>query len=218
MLKPPSIYPGDAALKRLLKRYACPAPFHVVRMRFWGAITSPSLDVSPITTLQRLWSNGPPEFADVDEANAFLQPMMSLWNELAHHQDGSPKLKLEKIGKIDTRERLHAAVKLRVEELYDGFMEGFADEKVEFDVPQGVGQPVHRVEKAIELLAVTRNTFAQVPSAEDAAMFAESVRAFPMIDEAVHADLNAIAIAVKRWRQEQLGRKRRAPKARDPLH
>jgi hypothetical protein len=34
MSKPKYPYAGDAALKALLDRYRCPAPFHVVRMRF----------------------------------------------------------------------------------------------------------------------------------------------------------------------------------------
>jgi hypothetical protein len=208
---------SDAAVKRLLERYGCPAPFHVVRMRFWGAIASPSFEVSPITTMQRLWSNGPPEFANVREANAFLKPMMSLWNDLTRYQDGSLKLGLQKVGKIDTRERLHAAAALRVEELYDGFMEGFTDGKTEIDVPPVVAECVRRVEKAIELLAMTRNTFANAPGPDDDAILAETVRAFPMIDEAVQTELNAIAVAVKRWRREQLGVKRKT-KSRGTAH
>lgn len=40
MSKPKFPYAGDADLKRLLERYRYPAPFHVVRMRFWGDIVS----------------------------------------------------------------------------------------------------------------------------------------------------------------------------------
>src|SRR5215813_12777411 len=65
MREPKSEYVGDDAVKRLLRRYRCPAPFHVVRMRFWGAIASPSSEISMITIIQRLWSNGPPQFVDV---------------------------------------------------------------------------------------------------------------------------------------------------------
>jgi len=218
MRKPKSAYVGDAALKRLLQRYRCPAPFHVVRMRFWGAIASPSAEISIITTMQRLWSNGPPEFAGVREANAFLRPMMSLWNELTRYQDGSPKLELEKIGPIDTREKLHAATKLRVEELYDGFFEGFTDGKAQFDVPQGTAKIVHRVERAIEALATTRNTFAKPPRRDDEAIFAECAGAFPTIDAAVQDDLNAIAVAIKRWRAEGLDEMHTEHKDRGTLH
>jgi hypothetical protein len=218
MRKPKSTYVGDAALKRLLQRYRCPAPFHVVRMRFWGAIASPSSEISFITVMQRLWSNGAPQFADVPEANAFLQSLRSLWNELTRYQDGSPKLKLQKIGIIDTREKLHAATKLRVGELHDGFLEGFMDGKTNIDVPPGTSELVGRVEKAIELLATMRNTFAQAPGRDDDAILAECVHNFPMIDEAVHADLNAIAIAVKRWRGKRLDEKSPEAKRRGTLH
>ena len=96
---------------------------HDVRMRFWGEIVSPSLQASPIKTIESLWPNGLPNFEDRKEANAFFQALMGLWNNVARFQDGS--LKLQKVDKVDTREALHAAGKLRVEELLDGFMHGF---------------------------------------------------------------------------------------------
>jgi hypothetical protein len=218
MPKRKAAYAGDDAVKRLLQRYRCPAPFHVVRMRFWGAIASPSFDVSPITAIQGLWSNGPPEFKDAREANTFLKPMMSLWNELTRYQDGSPRLELERIGEIDTRERLHAAAKLRAEELYDGFLEGFTGGQTEIDVPPGVGDLIRSVEKGTEVFFMIRNTFAKPPGPEDDAILAECAGNFPMVDHAVQADLNAIAVAVKRWRKERLGSKGKQPKRRGTLH
>src|SRR6266699_6921424 len=117
MPKPTFPYAGAAALKRLLERYRCPAPLHVVRMRFWGEIVSPSLQASPVKTIESFWPTGLPTFNNSAEANAFFQALMSLWNNVARFQDGSPPLKLQKIGGIDTREALHAAATLRVEEL-----------------------------------------------------------------------------------------------------
>lgn len=203
MSKPKFPYAGDAALKRLLEGYRCPAPFHVVRMRFWGETVSPSLQASPIKTIESLWPNGLPTFEDGKEANAFFQALMSLWNNVARFQDGS--LKLQKVDKVDTREALHAAAKLRVEELYDGFMQGFTGGNQQIDVPPGVGDLLARIEKGIELLATTRNTLSKPPGPEDAAMLAELSGIFPEVDRAVQADLNAIAVAVKNWRKERLG-------------
>ena len=140
---------------------------------------------------------------------------MSSWNNVVV-QDGS--LKLQKVDKIDTREALHAAAKLRVEELYDGFMQGFTGGNRQIDVPPGVGHLLVRAEKGIEPLATTRNTFAKPPGPEDAAMFAELRRVFPAVDRAVQADLNAIAIAVKNWRKEQLGALRGQATTRGNLH
>src|SRR5262245_52061294 len=80
MSKPKFPYAGDANLKRLLERYRCPLPFHVVRMRFWGEIVSPSLRASPIKTIESFWPNGLPAFGDAAQANAFFQALMGLWN------------------------------------------------------------------------------------------------------------------------------------------
>ena len=216
MPKPKFPYAGDTALKRLLERYRCPAPFQVVRMRFWGEIVSPSPQTSPIKTIESLWPNGLPTFEDGNEANAFFRALMSLWNNVARFQDGS--LKLQKVDKIDTRESLYAAAKLRVEELYDGFIHGFTCGNQQIDVPPGVGDLLRRVEKSIELLATTRNTFAKSPGPEDAEMLAELSAVFPEVDRAVQADLNAIAVAVKNWRKKQLGTLRGQATTRGNLH
>jgi hypothetical protein len=216
MAKPKFPYAGDAALKRLLDHYRCPFPFHVIRMRFWGEIVSPSLQASPIKTIESLWPDGLPTFEDGEEANAFFQALMSLWNNVTRFQDGS--LKLQKVDRIDTREALQAAAKLRVEELHDGFMQGFTGGNRQIDVPPRVGDLLARIEKGIELIAMTRNTFAKPPGSDDAAMLAELRRVFPEVDRAVQADLNAIAIAVKDWRKDQLRALRSQARGRDNLH
>lgn len=218
MTKPKFPYSGDGPLKRFLERYDCPAPFHVVRMRFWGEIVSPSFQTSPIKTIQGLWPDGLPAFGDNEEANAFFQTLMGLWNNVARFQDGSPPLKLQKVGNIDTRDALYAAAKLRVEELHDGFMHGFTGGNQQIDVPPGVGDLLKRLEKGIELLAMTRNTFAKPPGPGDAAMLSELWDAFPEVDQAVQADLNAIAVAVKEWRKSQLDQRFGQRAIRHNLH
>jgi hypothetical protein len=81
-------------------------------------IVSPVLELSPIKTIEGFWPNGLP----------------TLWNNLARFQSGSPPLTLQKVGNVDTCEALHAAAKLRVEELYDGFMLGFTGGNQQMDV------------------------------------------------------------------------------------
>ena len=193
-------YAGDGAIQKLLKRYGCPTPFHVVRMRFWGEIVSPGQKVSPAKTIESFWPAGLPTFKSADEANAFFQALMGLWNRLAGYQSGSPSLKLTKLGAIDSREGLHAAATIRVEELYEGFMPGFTGGQADLDVPAGVGDLLTRMEKGIELLATARNTFGQPPGPEDAGILAELSGMFPVVDRALNDDLNAIAVAVTRWR------------------
>ncbi|MBM3950259.1 MAG: hypothetical protein FJ311_02255 [Rhodospirillales bacterium] len=204
MKKPNLPYVGDAAMRRFLERHGCSKPFHVVRMRFWGEIVSPSLKASPIATIQGLWPGGLPEFESEREANDFFQTMLGLWNRMAKFQDGSPGVKLQKVGRLDMRESLHDAANLRVEELHDGFLHGFMGGGDRIDVPPGVGELLGRVEKGIELLATTRNTFAKPPGPDDAQMMTELARVFPEVDHAMHADLNAIAVEVRKWRIERV--------------
>jgi len=205
MAKPKTRYIGDGPMRRLLERYDCPFGLHVVRMRLWGEIVSPRWDASPIKTIESLWPEGLPTFESTDEANRFFGALMGLWNRMARHQDGKPPLRLTAIDVVRTRDDLRAAASLRVEELLDGFTEGFTGGEESMDVPSGVGDLVTRVEKGIELLATARNTFSRPPGPDDAEMVAEFVEAFGEIDRAVQADLNAIAVAVKAWRRTVIG-------------
>ena len=202
--KPDLSYPGDDAVRRVLVRYRCPTPFHVVRMRLWGEIVRPSLGASPVKTIVSLWPDGMPIFTNADEANGFFQALMSLWNRMAKFQGGSPPLKLQKVGHIDTREALREAANLRAEELRDGFMKGFTGGNRHIDVPPGVSDLLIRVEKGIELLATARNTLARPPGPDDDAILAELTKVFPVVDRATQSDLNAIAIACKEWRKTEV--------------
>ena len=181
-------------------RYGCPAPFHVVRMRFWGAIASPLPDVLPAKIIEGLWTAGSPPLKDTSEAEQFFRSLLGLWNHMARFQTGSPPLQLMKVSGFETRELLHGAAKHRVEELYDGFMRGFTGGHEAIDVPNGVGGFLCQVERTIEFFAKVRNTFARPPGLEDEAMRVELARVFVQLDQLVHKDLNLIALAVRRWR------------------
>ncbi len=219
MAKPKFPYVGDAAMRRFLKLHNCPTPFHVARMRFWGEIASPSLQVSPVKTISSLWPDGLPTFENGDETNRFFQTLMGLWNRMARHQDASSPVKLQTVDRPSTRDALREAAAMRVDELYDGFMHGFTGGHREMDVPPGVADLLSRVEKGIELFATTRNTFAKPPGPDDAEMLMELARVFPEVDHAVQADLNAIAVAVKEWRKSHLpGALNRLAAKSGPLH
>jgi hypothetical protein len=52
----------DDQVRALLKRYACPVPFHEIRTRFLGNIASPVMSASPLDTVKELWGGELPEF------------------------------------------------------------------------------------------------------------------------------------------------------------
>ena len=53
---------SDDEVRALLARYECPLPFHEVRTLFLGNIASPSVGLSPIRVIERLWGGELPEF------------------------------------------------------------------------------------------------------------------------------------------------------------
>ena len=71
-------YSGDAAFQRFLEKCNCPTPFHVVRMRFLGAIASLALDARPIKTIESFWDGDLPVFDREGETSTFFQVMMGL--------------------------------------------------------------------------------------------------------------------------------------------
>ena len=62
----------EKAIRALLERHDCPVPFHEVRTRFLGNITTPALDASPLQIVQGLWGGELPVFDSMDEANALI--------------------------------------------------------------------------------------------------------------------------------------------------
>ena len=123
-------YVGSKTVRALLERYACPIPFHVVRMRFLGNIATPKLDASPIETIKSLWGGELPEFDNSAAVNELLGVMMRLWNELARHQSVTKSVQLVRMTVKPDPGNLIRLCQTRTEEL-EGFIDGlFGDEEV----------------------------------------------------------------------------------------
>ena len=116
-------YVGTKTVRALLERYACPIPFHVVRMRFLGNIATPKLDASPIETIKSLWGGELPEFDNMAASNELLEAMMSLWNELARHQSVTKPVRLVRMAVKQDPDDLRRLCQTRTEEL-EGFIDG----------------------------------------------------------------------------------------------
>lgn len=138
-MKPPKPrYPGDAAIDKLMARYGCPTPFHVVRMRALGEIVSLKSRTNPIDVIKSFWGDGFPSFEDEAEANRFFNLMLAQWNHMARHwsgraaggsaRAGPPRVKLSKTGRLRNWDDITTALRRRAEEIRDGFLAGFAHE------------------------------------------------------------------------------------------
>ena len=123
-------YVGTKTVRALLERYACPTPFHIVRMRFLGNIATPKLDASPIGTIKSFWGGELPEFDNRAAVNELFEAMLSLWNELARHQSITKPVQLVRMAIKPDPGNLIRLCQTRTEEL-EGFIDGlFGDEEV----------------------------------------------------------------------------------------
>ena len=138
-------YPGDAAMEMFLRKHQCPTPFHVVRMRFLGEIASLKFDASPISTVRSFWDGDLPVFDGEGSANAFFQMMMSIWNRMSRHQDGV-LVKLAKPKKLRNWDEISTVLRMRAEEVRDGFLNGFAlsDDQ---HLPDALSDAIHRLKE-----------------------------------------------------------------------
>ncbi len=144
---PPSA--TDDEVRRLLDRYKCPVPFHVVRTRFLGNIASPGIAESPMKAVSALWGGELPEFESLDAANELIAALvMGLWNRLTRHQQRSAPFRLTRLEVSATREGLAKLASLRREEL-EGFVEGLFGANESLDLPE-------RAHKAMDVLANIR--------------------------------------------------------------
>lgn len=146
---------SDDEVRALLARYNCPLPFHEVRTLFLGNIASPSVGLSPIRVIERLWGGELPEFESIDAANELIGALvMGLWNWLTRHQDRSEPFRLTRIQTDPTRERLASLALMRRQEL-DGFVEGLFGAQKSIDLPE-------RAHRALDSLGEMRAGFATV--------------------------------------------------------
>jgi hypothetical protein len=112
----------DKEVRALLEHYRCPVPFHEVRAWFLGNIATPTVGVSPIKMVERLWSGELPEFKSADAANELMGALiMALWNRLTRHQERSALFRLVRPDVMATREGLATLAMIRCQEL-DGFV------------------------------------------------------------------------------------------------
>jgi hypothetical protein len=140
---------SDAEVIALLKRYACPTPFHAVRTQFLGNIASPVMGASPMETVKQLWGGVLPTFDSMDAVNELLNVLVAgLWNRLTAHQSSRNPFRLLRFDVAPTRAGLKELALIRRQEL-DGFVEGLFGPEEHIDLPE-------RAHEALGVLAELR--------------------------------------------------------------
>jgi len=201
MVDPIIRYAGDQKMRDLLRRYACPVPFHTVRTRFMGNIATPQLDASPARMIESFWGGALPEFEDTNAANDLFQGLLSLWNHLTKHQSRSRPFRLVREATAPSLDDLRRLCQTRTEEI-EGFGVGLfgADDDEEIALPTRAIQGMARLDEIdAEILGFARvlNDSAQSPTEGE---IAETLRQLKALTRTAETEIHAVLLACVRAR------------------
>jgi hypothetical protein len=173
----------------VLERYNCPHPPTVVRMRFWGAINSPAVRISPLEEIDALWSGKRRPFETEDEAQAFYDVMIGFWNALAENRASGKPVTFATRSGLKTIDGLKSAMASRHAELSDGFFSGFIGNLRPRDpVESGIDRNLDKLSDEIEELMEGPIGPGNVNKVRSR-FVALDKRAQKLVNQAVHADV-----------------------------
>lgn len=196
-------YVGDARVRKLLREYGCPTPFHAVRTRLLGNIATPRLDASPLQVIQKLWGDELPEFEDVGGANALFQAMMTLWNHLAKHQSQSKPFRLVREPSKIARDNLLELCRTRTEEI-EGFVDGLFGNDESVDLPE---RAVEGTEQLGKINAMLHGVICLLEDPDQAGTdreLADTFRNVKELSSIAEEELHAVILACVHARREGL--------------
>jgi hypothetical protein len=195
----------DGAIRTLLKRYACPLPYHQVRARFMGNIATPAMNASPMKEVQRLWNDDLPDFESQKEAEAFFAALLQgLWNGLSTHQKRSDPFKLGRLNTAPANyEYLARLGKVRREEI-DGFVDGLFAGQDEMDFPESAHKAVGTLGELRALFAATEEMALRPPGPADVATLEQTVKHLRELTRIAEVEINTIIQSCRRARQQML--------------
>lgn len=204
MVNPAIKYVGDARIRDLLARYACPVPFHAVRTRFLGNIATLRLDASPVQAVTGLWDGELPEVDDMDELNRLFQDLIGLWNDLTKHQSRTKPFRLMRDAAGSTADDLTRLCRMRTEEI-EGFVEGLFGDAEEMDLPERAHEGMERLGEIDAMLhgivELLQREPEQASSESDLAAAFRNVRELTRIAE---KELHAVVLSCKRARAQAI--------------
>lgn len=195
----------DGAIRALLKRYACPSPYHQVRARFMGNIATPAMNASPMKEVQRLWNDDLPVFESQKEAEAFFAALLQgLWNGLSAHQKRSDPFKLGRVNAAPVSyEYLAHLGSVRREEI-DGFLDGLFAGQDEMDFPESAHKAVGILGELRALVAATEEMALNPPGPADVATLEQTVKHLRELTRIAEVEINTIIQSCRKARQQML--------------
>ena len=201
--KPPAGKLKANDIKRLLKRYDCPLPYHAVRARFLGCIACPAIDTHPVQALTALWHGTMSEIENIEDANELMQGLINgVWNPLTVLLSANKPFHLARLRAPSNSAGLKRFAETRVSEI-DAFVDGLFDGEEAIELPD----TAHAAVEALSELASFFESFAQFayePATE--VEFGETVGHAQQLSYIAEQEINEAVQACTKTRHAALSR------------
>lgn len=208
---------SEQAIRVTLGQYKCPLPFEAVRTTLLGNISSPQLDLSPMTAITSIWGGRMPEFSSETEVQPFFEILAGLWNQLVQHQNSRQPFRLVRPSVEPTRQSLVALALTRKMELA-GFVNGLFGDAEQMHLPEKGHQAIEKLAEAHAMFAGAAELLAddaKPASSEQLVEFARNAQQMTLIAETL---INKAIQSCKRARANHLEAMAKMPTERRILH
>lgn len=191
-------------VRDLLRKYACPVPYHEVRTRFLGNIATPKLSASPLNIAKGLWGGEFPEVESIEDLNRLIDILINgLWNALTIHQKRNEPFRLVKVPVEPSVAILARLALVRRQEL-DGFVEGLFDGADEIDLPEKANASLGALAEMRAIMAGAHDLAARSVSPPDAAEFQETFRRLRELTRVMEKEINVVVLDCARARRQMM--------------
>ena len=195
----------DSQLVRgLLRRYACPVPYHEVRTRVLGNIATPKLSAAPLNIAKGLWGGAFPEVESIEDLNRLIDALINgLWSALAVHQKRSEPFRLVKVPVDPFVESLARLALVRRQEL-DGFVEGLFDGADEIDLPEKANASLGVLAEMSAIMGGAHEFATRTVEPADPAQVQETFRHLRELTRIMEREINAVVLDCTRARRQMI--------------
>ena len=186
----------------LLRKYACPVPYHEVRTRFLGNIATPKLSASPLNVAKRPWGGALPEVDFIEDRNQLIDALINgLWNALTIHQKRSEPFRLVKVPLEPSVANLARLALVRRQEL-DGFVEGLFDGAEEIGLPEKANDSLGVLAEMRAIMGGAHDLATRTVEPADPAQIYETFRHLRELTKIMEREIHSVVLDCTRARRE----------------
>jgi hypothetical protein len=191
-------------VRDLLRRYACPVPYHEVRTRFLGNIATPKLSASPLNVAKGLWGGAFPEVESIEDLNRLIDTLINgLWNALTIHQKRNEPFRLVKVPLEPSVANLAQLALTRRQEL-DGFVEGLFDGANEIDLPKKANVSLGVLAEMRAIMGGAHEFATRTVEPAEPAQVHQTFRHLRELTRIMEREINAVVLDCTRARRQMI--------------